>query len=327
MKLIDEINKKFGSGSIFSLEDQVIENISVIPTGSFRMDEALGVGGVPLGRITEVYGPESSGKTTFCQHVIANAQLLGLSTFFVDAEHALDPYWLSVCKVNKSKLYVSQPDTGEQALDIVESILRSKERGVIIIDSVAALVPKAEIEGDMGDAHMALQARLMSQAMRKLIGLVKNSGCAVIFTNQLRDKVGVTWGNPETTTGGNALKYYASVRIEFRKGQQIKDREDIIGTKVRFTIKKNKVAPPFKAGEFDIYYESGISLENEIINYAIDLGIIEKGGAGWFTVEGEKIQGQENVRQRFVEDPVFCAIVENKVRNYLGLPEKEVENV
>lgn len=304
--------------------DESSDLVPVIPTGSFKLDVALGVGGVPRGRIIEIYGPESSGKTTLCQHIIAEAQKMGGVAAFVDVEHALDPNWLEVCGVDIDSLVMSQPDTGEQALDITEMYVRSGEIDVVVVDSVAALAPKAEIEGEMGDAHMALVARLMSQAMRKLTHVISQSKCSVIFTNQLRDKVGVSWGNPEETTGGKALRYYAAIRIDLRKIEPIKNKDEVIGNEVKATIKKNKVAPPFKVTKFEIRYDEGISRLSELIEYGIDLGIIEKGGAGWFnwgdSETKQKIQGMENLRVLLKEHPEILQSIEDKVRTNLGLP-------
>lgn len=320
MKVIDAINKKFGNRAAFLMGEESSDFIPVIPTGSFKLDSALGVGGVPRGRIIEVFGPESSGKTTLCQHIIAEAQKMGGICAFVDVEHALDPYWMGITGVDIDSLYISQPDTGEQGLDITEMYVRSGEIDLVIVDSVAALVPKAEIEGEMGDAHMALQARLMSQAMRKLAGIVKQSNTCVIFTNQLRQKIGVMFGDPETTTGGMALRFYAAVRIDLRKTEKIKDKEDVIGNEVKATIKKNKVAPPYKITKFEIRYDEGISLLSELIDYGVDLGIIEKAGAGWFTFEGTKVQGMPNLRDLLKKDKTVLQSIEDKIRLNLGLP-------
>lgn len=320
MKVIEQINKKFGPNSAFLLGEEGSELVPVIPSGSLKVDMALGVGGIPKGRIIEIFGPESSGKTTLCQHIIAEAQKLGEVAAFVDVEHAGDPYWLTTCGVDIDKLIVSQPDTGEQALDIVEMYVRSNEIGVIVVDSVAALVPKAEIEGEMGDSHMALQARLMSQAMRKLSGAVKNSQVILIFTNQLRQKIGVTWGNPETTTGGDALKYYASVRLDLRKTEVIKDKDEAIGNKVKVTVKKNKVSPPFRITEFSIYYDRGIDQLSELIDYGVDLEIIQK-AVSWYSMGEERIgQGLQNTRTFLLNHPQTLQNLEDKVRIHLGLP-------
>ena len=323
MKAIELANKKYGEGSAFLLGSSKIIDCYVYPTGSFKLDEALGVGGFPQGRIVEIYGPESAGKTTICQHVIAEAQKMGATAAFIDVEHALDPDWAQVCGVDIDNLIVSQPDSGEQALDLVEIYARSGEVDVIVVDSVAALVPKAEIEGEMGDAHMGLTARLMSQAMRKLAGVIKDNNVLVIFTNQIRMKIGVMFGSPETTSGGQALKFYASVRLDVRRGQQIKEGEDVVGNIIKVTIKKNKVAPPFKVTNLDIYYDEGISFLSELIHYALEFGIIKKGGAGWFTIsEDQKVQGMKNLRSLLIEKPEVLSSVENLIRDKLGLPQR-----
>ena len=288
--------------------------VETIPTGSLGLDIALGVGGIPKGRIIEVYGPESSGKTTVALHMVAEAQKLGGIAAFIDAEHALDPAYAEKIGVNINELYVSQPDNGEQALEITETMVRSGAIDIIIVDSVAALVPKGEIEGDMGDSHMGLQARLMSQGLRKLTGIVSKSNCIVIFINQLRDKIGVMFGSPETTTGGRALKFYASVRLDVRKVEQIKQGGDIIGTKTRIKVVKNKVAPPFKEAEFDIMYGLGISKSGEILDLAVASDVVEKGGA-WYSYEGNKIgQGRENAKTFLMENPEICAKIEEQIR-------------
>jgi recombination protein RecA len=324
VKILDEINKKFGSRAAFLMGEESSDLVPVIPTGSFKLDVALGVGGVPFGRIIEVYGPESSGKTTLCQHIIAECQKMGGVAAFVDVEHSLDPNWLDVCGVNVDDLIVSQPDTGEQALDIVEMYVRSKEIDLVIVDSVAALVPKAEIEGEMGDSHMALQARLMSQAMRKLAGVVKQSNTCLIFTNQLRQKIGVVFGDPETTTGGMALRFYAAIRIDLRKSERIKDKDDVTGNEVKATIKKNKVAPPYKIAKFEIRYDEGISKLQELIDYGIEYKLIEKTSSqgGWFTIGDKKIQGMPSLRALLREDVSVLQTIEDRVRGNLGLPIK-----
>lgn len=322
VKVIDAVNKKFGARASFLMGEESSDLVPVIPTGSFKLDIALGVGGVPRGRVIEIYGPESSGKTTLCQHIIAEAQKMDGVAALVDVEHAGDPNWLEICGVDIDNLVVSQPDTGEQALDIVEMYVRSGEIDVVVVDSVAALAPKAEIEGEMGDAHMALVARLMSQAMRKLTHVINQSKTTVIFTNQLRDKVGVTWGNPEETTGGKALRYYAAIRIDLRKTEQIKDKDEVVGNKVKATIRKNKVAPPFKVIEFEIRYDEGISKLAELIDYGVDLGMIEKKGA-FYSLEEERLgQGISNTRVFLREHPAVLQTIEDKVRLNLGLPIK-----
>ena len=304
---LTQIEKAYGKGSVMKLGDGNTNMfVETIPTGSLGLDIALGVGGIPKGRIIEVYGPESSGKTTVALHMVAEAQKLGGIAAFIDAEHALDPAYAEKIGVNINELYVSQPDNGEQALEITETMVRSGAIDIIIVDSVAALVPKGEIEGDMGDSHMGLQARLMSQGLRKLTGIVSKSNCIVIFINQLRDKIGVMFGSPETTTGGRALKFYASVRLDVRKVEQIKQGGDIIGTKTRIKVVKNKVAPPFKEAEFDIMYGLGISKSGEILDLAVASDVVEKGGA-WYSYEGNKIgQGRENAKTFLMENPEIC---------------------
>ncbi len=311
------IEKEYGAGSIMKLGDADVANVEAIPTGSLTLDMALGVGGLPRGRIIEIYGPESSGKTTVALHVIAEAQKMGGEAAFIDAEHALDPVYAKNLGVDTDNLIVAQPDTGEQALDIAEALVRSGALDVIVIDSVAALVPKAEIEGEMGDAHVGLLARLMSQALRKLTAIVSRSGAVVIFINQLREKVGVMYGNPETTPGGRALKFFASVRLDVRRTDVIKNGTELIGNKTKVKVVKNKVAPPFKIAEFDIMYGEGISKEGNILDYAVDNGIIKKSGA-WFSYNGEKIgQGRDNVRKYMVENKEFTAEIDRQVRELL----------
>ena len=315
------LTKKYGEGTIVRLGDAQHMAVDVIPTGSLTTDIALGVGGVPRGRIVEIYGPESSGKTTFCLHVIREAQRRGGLAAFVDMEHALDPKYAGLIGVNLDKLYVTQPDTGEQALEITEALVRSSALDVIVIDSVAALVPRAEIEGEMGDSHVGLQARLMSQALRKLAGAIKQSNSVVIFTNQLREKVGVMFGSPETTSGGRALKFYATVRLDIRRIQSIKQGGEIVGNRTQITVKKNKVAPPFREAEFDImFYEGGISKTGEIVDLGTNIEIIEKRGA-FFRYNDEMIgQGRENSKVFLTEHPQMMLEIENRIRTHYGLP-------
>ncbi|MBN1162213.1 recombinase RecA [Patescibacteria group bacterium] len=313
-----QIEKNFGKGAIMRLGDKVGSGkIPVIPTGSIALDIALGVGGVPRGRIVEIYGPEASGKTTLVQHIIAEAQRMGGAAALIDAEHAFDPVYAGKTGVDIENLLVSQPDTGEQALEIAETLIRSNAVDIIAIDSVAALVPRAEIEGDIGDSHVAVQARLMSQALRRITGAVSRSNCTVIFTNQLRSKIGVMFGNPETTSGGKALKYYASVRIEIRKIQSIKEGQDFSGIRVRAKTVKNKVAPPFRTSEFDIMFKEGISKEGGILDVAVEFDIVKKSGA-WYEYEGEKLgQGKEAVKQILKEDTKKRDEIEKKIRETL----------
>ena len=311
---MSQIEKQFGKGSVMKLGEFKAMEIEAIPTGALSLDIALGIGGVPRGRIIEIYGPESSGKTTLALHVIAEAQKMGGEAAFIDAEHALDPVYAKKLGVNIDNLIVSQPDTGEQALEITESLVRSGALDVIVVDSVAALVPKAEIDGDMGDSHMGLQARLMSQALRKLAGAINKSKTVIIFINQLREKIGVMFGNPETTTGGRALKFYASIRMDIRKVENIKQDGEVRGNRVRVKIVKNKVAPPFREAEFDVVYGQGISKEGNILDMAVNLDIIEKAGS-WFSYNGERIgQGRENVKKYLKENPKVLEEVEQKVR-------------
>ncbi|MBL0421225.1 recombinase RecA [Ramlibacter sp. AW1] len=316
-----QIEKQFGKGTIMRLgEGEKIEDIQVVSTGSLGLDIALGVGGLPRGRVIEIYGPESSGKTTLTLQVIAEMQAQGGTCAFVDAEHALDVQYASKLGVNLPDLLISQPDTGEQALEIVDSLVRSGAVDLIVIDSVAALTPKAEIEGEMGDALPGLQARLMSQALRKLTGTIKKTNCMVIFINQIRMKIGVMFGSPETTTGGNALKFYASVRLDIRRTGTIKKGEEAIGNETKVKVVKNKVAPPFKTAEFDILFGEGISREGEIIDMGVNARIIEKSGA-WYAYQGEKIgQGRDNSREFLRENPELAREIENKVREQLGIP-------
>ena len=311
---LSQIEKQFGKGSVMKLGEYQAMNVEAIPTGALGLDIALGIGGVPRGRIIEIFGPESSGKTTLALHIIAEAQKMNGEAAFIDAEHALDPVYAKHLGVDIDNLIVSQPDTGEQALEITESLVRSGALDVIVVDSVAALVPKAEIDGDMGDSHMGLQARLMSQALRKLAGAINKSKTVIIFINQLREKIGVMSGNPETTTGGRALKFYASVRLDIRKIENIKQDGEIVGNRARVKVVKNKVAPPFREAEFDIVYGKGISKEGNILDMAVNLDIIEKSGS-WFSYNGEKIgQGRENVKQYLHNNPEVMEEVEKKVR-------------
>ncbi len=316
-----ELTRRFGEGTLVRLGDARHLHVDVVPTGSLAVDIALGVGGIPRGRITEIYGPESSGKTTLCLHLIAEAQRRGGICAFVDMEHALDPSYAERIGVDLETLYISQPDTGEQALEITESLVRSGALDVVVVDSVAALVPRAEIEGEMGASHVGLMARLMSQALRKLAGVIKQSNTVVMFTNQLREKVGVMFGSPETTTGGRALKFYASVRLDIRRIQTIKQGGEAIGNRVRVRVTKNKVAAPFKEGEFDIMFnEGGISRSGEIVDLATELGLIEKRGA-FFRYNEELLgQGRENAKKRILGDPPLFTELEEGIRNQFGLP-------
>ena len=315
-----QIQKQFGKGAIMKLgDDNALTDIQAISTGSITLDVATGIGGVPRGRIIEIYGPESSGKTTLTLHIIAEAQKTGGKAAFIDAEHALDPEYAKHLGVDINELLVSQPDTGEQALEICEMLVRSGALDVIVIDSVAALVPKAEIQGEMGDSHVGLQARLMSQALRKLTAVISKSNCIVIFINQLREKVGVMFGNPETTTGGRALKFYSSVRMDVRRIESLKQAGEVVGNRTRVKIVKNKVAPPFKEAEFDIMFGKGISKEGDILDLAADCGIIVKSGA-WYAYNGDKIgQGRENAKTYLRENPLVCEEVEAKVREKFQL--------
>ncbi|MGN1310815.1 MAG: recombinase RecA [Clostridia bacterium] len=311
---LGQIEKQFGKGSIMKLGEYKEMNVEAIPTGALSLDIALGIGGIPRGRIIEIYGPESSGKTTLALHAIAETQKMGGEAAFIDAEHALDPVYAKHLGVDIDNLIVSQPDTGEQALEIVEALTRSGAVDIIVVDSVAALVPKAEIDGDMGDSHVGLQARLMSQALRKLAGVVNKSKTVIVFINQLREKVGVLFGNPETTTGGRALKFYASVRLDIRKIENIKQDGEVIGNRARVKVVKNKVAPPFREAEFDIIYGKGISKVGNILDIAVNLDIINKSGA-WFSYNGEKIgQGRENAKLYLEENPKIMQEVEEKIR-------------
>ena len=314
------LKKRFGDGAIMKLGEAQHLQVESIPTGSLALDIALGVGGVPKGRVIEIYGPESSGKTTLCQHIIAEAQKMGGVAAFVDVEHALDPIYAERCGVKVDDLYVSQPDTGEQALEITEALVRSGALAVVVVDSVAALVPRAEIEGDMGDSHMGLQARLMSQALRKLSGAIKTSNTVVIFTNQLRQKIGVMFGNPETTTGGMALRFYASVRLDIRRIQAIKSGGEVVGNRTRITVKKNKVAPPFKVAEFDIMYNEGISKVGDVLDIAVEQAIVDKRGSFYSYGDTRLAQGRENAKIFLTETPALTFEIENKIRQGYGLP-------
>src|SRR5256714_8769695 len=314
-----QIDKQFGKGSVMRLGERPVVHTSVIPTGSIALDVALGVGGLPRGRVVEIYGPEASGKTTVALHVIANAQALGGIAAFIDAEHALDPDYARALGVDTDALLVSQPDTGEQALEIADMLVRSGALDVIVIDSVAALVPRAEIEGEMGDSHVGLQARLMSQALRKMTGALNNSGTTAIFINQLREKIGVMFGSPETTTGGKALKFYASVRLDVRRIETLKDGGDAVGNRTRVKVVKNKVAPPFKQAEFDIVYGQGISREGSLIDVGVEQGLVKKSGA-WYTYEGDQLgQGKENVRSFLRDNPDLANEIEKKIKEKLGI--------
>ncbi|HEX8847933.1 MAG TPA: recombinase RecA [Gemmatimonadaceae bacterium] len=320
---IAQIEKSCGKGSIMKMgKDAEKIRVDFIPTGAINLDAAIGVGGVPRGRITEIYGPESSGKTTLCLHVVANAQRAGGVAAFIDAEHALDTEYARKLGVDVDNLLISQPDTGEQALEICEILVRSGAVDIVVVDSVAALVPKAEIEGDMGDSHVGLQARLMSQALRKLTGAIARSKTSVIFINQLREKIGVMFGNPETTTGGKALKFYASLRLDIRRIGPVKEKEDVIGSHVRVKVVKNKVAPPFKQAEFDIMYAEGISHTSLLVDIGAESGIIEKSGA-WYSYNGQKIgQGRENAKMYLKDNPTLMAEIEEKVKVVLGVGPK-----
>lgn len=314
------LSKRFGEGIIMRLGDASHLQVDVIPTGSLSLDIALGVGGVPRGRVIEIYGPESSGKTTLCQHIIAEAQRMGGICAFVDMEHALDPNYAQKCGVDVQNLYVSQPDTGEQALEIADALIRSGTMDVVVVDSVAALVPRAEIEGEMGDAHVGLQARLMSQALRKLSGAIKQTNTVVIFTNQLRSKIGVMFGNPETTSGGNALKFYASVRIDIRRIQAIKAGADVVGNRTKVKVKKNKVAAPFTECEFDIMYNEGISKTGDVLDLAVGYEIVNKRGAYFRFDETLLGQGRENAKEFLAGNPALLNKLEDLVREAAGLP-------
>src|SRR6184192_1231355 len=317
-----QIDKQYGKGSVMRLGERVLAPMAVIPTGSIALDVALGIGGLPRGRVVEIYGPESSGKTTVALHAVANAQAAGGIAAFIDAEHALDPEYAKNLGVDTDSLLVSQPDTGEQALEIADMLIRSGALDILVIDSVAALVPRAEIEGEMGDSHVGLQARLMSQALRKITGALSNSGTTAIFINQLREKVGVMFGSPETTTGGKALKFYASVRLDVRRIETQKDSGDAVGNRTRVKVVKNKVAPPFKQAEFDILYGQGVSREGSLIDMGVDQAILRKSGA-WYTYEGNQLgQGKENARRFLRENPDVANEIEKRILDKLGIGAK-----
>ncbi|MGB9279589.1 MAG: recombinase RecA [Pseudonocardiaceae bacterium] len=317
-----QIDKQHGKGSVMRLGDEGRAPIEVIPTGSIALDVALGIGGLPRGRVVEVYGPESSGKTTVALHAVANAQRAGGIAAFIDAEHALDPDYAKALGVDTDALLVSQPDTGEQALEITDMLIRSGALDVVVIDSVAALVPRAEIEGEMGDSHVGLQARLMSQALRKITGALSNSGTTAIFINQLREKIGVFFGSPETTTGGKALKFYASIRLDIRRIETLKDGADAVGNRTRVKVVKNKCAPPFKQAEFDILYGHGISKEGSLIDMGVEQGIVRKSGA-WYTYEGDQLgQGKENARKFLADNPDMATEIEKRIKDKLGIGAK-----
>ena len=317
---ISQIEKQYGKGAVMKLGDPAAQmNVETIPTGSLSLDIALGLGGIPKGRIIEIYGPESSGKTTVTLHMIAEVQKRGGIAGFIDAEHALDPVYAKNIGVDIDNLYISQPDNGEQALEITETMVLSGAIDIVLVDSVAALVPKAEIDGDMGDSHVGLQARLMSQALRKLTAVISKSNCTVVFINQLREKVGIMFGNPETTTGGRALKFYSSVRLDVRRIESLKQGGEVIGNRTRVKVVKNKIAPPFKEAEFDIMFGEGISAVGDILDLAANIDVVNKSGA-WYAYMGNKIgQGRENAKLYLKENPVICAEIENKIREYYGL--------
>lgn len=325
---LGQIERQFGKGAVMKLGDPSVQmNVETIPTGSLSLDLALGLGGIPKGRIIEIYGPESSGKTTVTLHMIAEVQKRGGIAGFIDAEHALDPVYAKNIGVDIDNLYISQPDCGEQALEITETMVRSGAVDIIVVDSVAALVPKAEIDGDMGDSHVGLQARLMSQALRKLTAVISKSNCTVVFINQLREKVGIMFGNPETTTGGRALKFYSSVRLDVRRIESLKQGGEVIGNRTRVKVVKNKIAPPFKEAEFDIMFGEGISVVGDILDLAAENNIINKSGA-WYAYEGNKIgQGRENAKQYLKDNPEICAEVERRVRELFNLDEAQTEDM
>ncbi|MBD5489532.1 MAG: recombinase RecA [Lachnospiraceae bacterium] len=323
---LGQIERQFGKGAVMKLGDPSVQmNVETIPTGSLSLDLALGLGGIPKGRIVEIYGPESSGKTTVTLHMIAEVQKRGGIAGFIDAEHALDPVYAKNIGVDIDNLYISQPDCGEQALEITETMVRSGAVDIIVVDSVAALVPKAEIDGDMGDSHVGLQARLMSQALRKLTAVISKSNCTVVFINQLREKVGIMFGNPETTTGGRALKFYSSVRLDVRRIESLKQGGEVIGNRTRVKVVKNKIAPPFKEAEFDIMFGEGISVVGDILDLAADNNIVNKSGA-WYAYEGNKIgQGRENAKQYLRDNPTVCREIERKVRELFNLDTDKAE--
>jgi recombination protein RecA len=330
LKIIEDaifsIEKTYGKGSIMKLGDGVVAPVDSIPTGALSLDYALGIGGIPRGRVTEVFGPESSGKTTLCLHIIAEAQKTGGLAAFIDAEHALDVNYAKKLGVDTSNLLLSQPDFGEQALEITDTLVRSNALDIIVIDSVAALVPRSEIEGEMGDATMAVQARLMSQALRKLTGAISKSKTAVLFINQLRSKIGVMFGNPETTTGGNALKFYASLRLDIRRIAAIKEGNDVIGNRTKVKIVKSKVAPPFKEVEFDILYNEGISKSGDLVDLATNFGLVKKSGA-WFTYDEDRFQGREQFKQKLIELPDLFEKLTREVKEKLGMIKEEKDKV
>ncbi|MGD8244492.1 MAG: recombinase RecA [Anaerolineae bacterium] len=314
-RALDNLKKRFGEGAVMRMGEVSHLDVEIIPTGSLALDRALGIGGVPRGRVTEIYGPDGAGKTTLAQHIVAQAQKTGGTAAYIDMEHALDPAYARRCGVDVDNLLISQPDTGEQALEIAETLIRSGAVDVIVVDSVAALVPRAEIEGEMGDSHPGLQARLMSQALRKLSGAIKQSNTALIFTNQLREKIGVMFGNPETTSGGRALKFYASVRLDIRRITSIKERGELIGTRTRVRVTKNKVAPPFRLAEFDLMYSEGISKEGDLLDMAIDLGVMEKRGSYYYYDSDEFLaQGRENAKAYLRDNPDVVESIEAAVR-------------
>ena len=323
---LGQIEKQYGKGTVMRLGDPASRmNVETIPTGSLSLDIALGLGGIPKGRIIEIYGPESSGKTTVTLHMIAEVQKRGGIAGFIDAEHALDPVYAKNIGVDIDNLYISQPDNGEQAMEITETMVRSGAMDIVVVDSVAALVPKAEIDGDMGDSHVGLQARLMSQALRKLTAVISKSNCTVIFINQLREKIGIMFGNPETTTGGRALKFYSSVRLDVRRIESLKQGGEVIGSRTKVKVVKNKVAPPFKEAEFDIMFGEGISMVGDILDLAASVDVVVKSGA-WYAYEGDKIgQGRENAKQYLKDHPEMLAEIESKVRGHFGLVEKTEE--